>query len=187
MAVEFDKIKDDFRELEAFVLNDLGIITNAPKGGNYAAVLLITTACEALGALRYGRKDGGLDFFTNYLLPEPWRVVSKSIYDALRNGLAHSFSTKTVVNASEKPIELGISWSKEKHFSYESSRSVLFLNVQQLASDLRRAFGRYQSELQQSAELRHTFYKWREKQRIYQVQNENERGKWSALLNQTAT
>lgn len=187
MAVEFDNIKDDFLELETFVLNDLGIITNATKGGNYAAALLITTACEALGTLRYGRNDGGQEFFANYLLPEPWRAVSKSIYDALRNGLAHSFSTKTVVNASEKQIELGISWSEEKNLSYDSGCSVLFLNVQQLANDLRSAFHRYQSELQQSAELRDTFYRWRGKQRIYQVRNENEKGKWNALLKQTAT
>ncbi|MBB3189315.1 hypothetical protein [Halomonas cerina] len=187
MAVEFGKIKDDFIELEAFVLNDLEIITNSTKGGNYAAALLITAACEALGTLRYGRKDGGQEFFENYLLPEPWRAVSKSIYDALRNGLAHSFSTKAVVNASEKPIELGVSWSKEKHLSYDSGCSVLFLNIQQLANDLRSAFDRYQSELQQRPELRDTFYRWREKQRIYQVQNKNEKGKWNALLKQTAT
>ena len=187
MTVEMEKIEDDFQELKAIVLNDLGIITNAAKGGNYAAVLLIATACEALGTLRYGRKDGGQSFFENYLLPEPWRVVSKSIYDALRNGLAHSFSTKTVVIASGKPIEMGISWSKEKHLSYDSDSSVLFLNVQQMANDLRSAFDRYQSELQRSAKLRDRFNTWRQRQRIYQVQNENERGKWSALLNQTAT
>lgn len=187
MVVEFDTIKNDFLELEAFVLNDLGIITNSPKGGNYAAALLITTACEALGTLRYGRKDGGVEFFANYLLPERWRVVSKSIYDALRNGLAHSFSTKTLISASEKPIELGISWTKENHFSYEASRSVLFLNVQQLANDLRGAFSRYKSELQQNTELRDTFFRWREKQRTYQVQNESEREAWNALLKQTAT
>lgn len=187
MALEYDTIKDDFLELKAFVLNDLGIITNSAKGGNYAAALLIATASEALGTLRYGRKDGGQEFFANYLLPKPWRVVSKSIYDALRNGLAHSFSTKTVVNASEKPIELGISWSKEKHFSYDSGRSVLFINIQQLAHDLRSAFDQYQSELLQCAELRDTFHRWREKQRIYQVQNESEKGNWSALLKQNTT
>jgi hypothetical protein len=90
VAVEFNEIKDDFLELEGFVLTDLGIITNAPKGGNYAAALLITAACEALGTLRYGRKDAGVDFFENYLVPEQWREVSKSIYHALRDGLAQT-------------------------------------------------------------------------------------------------
>ena len=187
MAVDFNEIKDDFLELEGFVLTDLGIITNAPKGGNYAAALLITTACEALGTLRYGKKDGGVDFFENYLLPGPWRMVSKSIYDALRNGLAHSFSTKVIVNASDRPIELGISWSKETHFSYDSSRSVLFMNIQQLSKDLCGAFSKYQSELQQDADLRDRFVRWRQKQRVYQVQNEGEREKWNALVEQAVT
>lgn len=48
MVLEFDEINEYFLELKAFVLNDLGIITNATIGGNYAAALLITTACEAL-------------------------------------------------------------------------------------------------------------------------------------------
>ncbi len=182
MAVEFKEIKDDFLELEGFVLTDLGIITNAPKGGNYAAALLITTACEALGTLRYGKKNGGADFFKNYLLPEKWRVVSRSIYDALRNGLAHSFSTKVIVNALDKPIELGISWSKEPSFSYDSNRSILFLNIQQLSKDLRDAFSRYQSELEQDAALRDTFVSWRKKHRCYQVDNESEREKWNAVI-----
>jgi len=62
VAVKFDDIKGDFLELKGFVLSDLEIITSAPRGGNYAATLLITTACEALGTVRYGKKDGGVDF-----------------------------------------------------------------------------------------------------------------------------
>jgi hypothetical protein len=108
-------------------------------------------------------------------------------YDALRNGLAHSFSTKVIVNAADTPIELGISWSKETHFSYDSSRSVLFLNIQQLSKDLCGAFSQYQSELQQAADLRDRFVRWRQKQRVYQVQNEGEREKWNALVEQAVT
>jgi hypothetical protein len=88
VAVAFNEIKDDFLELQGFVLTDLGIITNAPKGGNYAAALLITTACEALGTLRYGKKDGGVDFFENYLLPGQWRMVSKSILRRIKEWLS---------------------------------------------------------------------------------------------------
>jgi hypothetical protein len=170
--------------LEGFVLTDLGIITNAPKGGNYAAALLITAACEALGTLRYGKRDGGVEFFENYLLPKQWRVVSQSIYHALRDGLAHSFATKVIVHTSDKPIELYISWSEEAHFSYDSNRSFLFLNIQQLSKDLCGAFSQYQSELQQHADLRDTFIKWRKKQRVYDVRNKSEGEKWNALVKQ---
>lgn len=182
MAVNFDDIKDDFSELKGFVLSGLRIITNAPKGGNYAAALLIATACEALGTLRYGKKDGGADFFRGYLVPARWHPVVKSIYDALRNGLAHSFSTKVILKVSDRPIELGISWSKEIHFEYDSSRATLFLNVQQLSKDLHQAFERYESELREDAKLRDRYVVWRKRQRVYEVNNENEKGAWKALI-----
>ena len=140
------------------------------------------TACEALGSLRYGKKDGGSDFFENYLLPKKWRIVSRSIYDALRNGLAHSFSTKVFISAPDKPIELGISWGKETHFSYDSNCSVLFINVLQLSNDLRNAFSRYKTELQQAPELRDLFVVWRKKQRFYKLQNINDIFNWKMLI-----
>lgn len=47
-----------------------------------------------------------------------------------------------IVNVSDNPIELGISWSTESHLTYDSANAVLFLNVQQLAQALQNAFGR---------------------------------------------
>jgi hypothetical protein len=187
MAIEFEDIRKDFEDLQGFVLTDLAIITSVPTGGNYAAALLITTACEALGLLRYGTDNGGTDFFANYLLPPSWRPVAKSIYDALRNGLAHSFSTKAIVNASDNPIELGVSWSKESHLTYDPTKAVLFLNVQQLAQDLRAAFAKYQSELQQDAALRDEFVTRRRKKRVYEVQNESEKLAWKGLIKYPVT
>ncbi|MGH8629011.1 MAG: hypothetical protein ACREYC_28410, partial [Gammaproteobacteria bacterium] len=102
MAVAFEDIKDEFLELKNFVLFDLKLIIRAKRGGNYAAALLVVTACEATGTLRYGRKHGGgLDLFRDYLVPDKWRSVSKSIYHALRDGLAHSFLTKAIVKATD--------------------------------------------------------------------------------------
>ena len=184
MAVTFDTIKDDFFELRDFILNDLKIITNAPKGGNYAAALLIATACEALGTLRCGKKDAGEDFFRDYFMPKEWRPVAKSIYHALRDGLAHSFLTKVILQVADKPIELGISWKKEAHFEYDSSRATLFLNVQQLSEDLHQAFERYEAELKEDTKRRDNFVKWRKKQQEYHVHNKNETEKaaWKELL-----
>src|SRR5262245_55326063 len=119
MAVAFGQISVDFLELKNYILHDLDIITSSPHGGNYAAALLIVTACEAAGTVRYGKRDGGVDFFKEYLLPKKWKPVSKSIYNALRHGLAHSFFTKAILKATDKPIELGISWRRENHFEYD--------------------------------------------------------------------
>ena len=182
MAVPFDKIKADFSELRDFVINDLNLITNAPKGGNYAAALLVVTACEAAGSLRYGSTDGGLDFFREYLIPKKWSPVSKSIYDALRNGLAHSFVTKAILKATNKPVELGISWSNENHFEYDPSRATVFINIQEFSKSLKEAFRRYEEELKEHAELRDRFIRCRKKQRVYEVRNPTEKSEWKKLL-----
>lgn len=184
MVVTFAKIQDDFSELRYFVLHDLNLITSAPIGGNYAAALLVVTACEAVGTLRYGKKDGGLDFFGDYLVPEKCRSVSKSIYDALRNGLAHSFVTKAILKAAKNPIELGISWSKENHFEYDPSRAALFINVQDFSKSLKEAFSRYEEELRQQAALRDRFIKWRKRQRVYEVKDQREKNEWKKLVKQ---
>jgi hypothetical protein len=182
MASQFSDIKDDFTELRHFILNDLGIITNASEGGNYAAALLITTACEALGTLRYGKRDGGADFFKEYLMPGKWQPVVKSIYDALRNGLAHSFVTKVILQPANRPIDLGISWSKEVHFKYDPDRGTLFLNVRQLSKDLYQAFERYETELKSDAKLRDRYLVWRKKQRTCEVKNRTEKEAWKRLI-----
>ncbi len=182
MAATFKDIEDEFSELRNFILYDLNLITSAPQGGNYAAVLLVVSACEAAGTLRYGKKDGGLDFFRDYLVPDKWRAVSKSIYDALRNGLAHSFLTKAILKAADNPIELGISWSKEKHFEYDPGRATLFINVQVIAKNLKEAFQRYEEELKKHADLRDRFIKSRKKQRVFEVADQRERKAWKVLV-----
>jgi hypothetical protein len=182
VATTFESIKDDFSELRNFVLHDIELIRSAPVGGNYAAVLLVVTACEAVGTLRYGKKDGGLDFFRAYLVPEKWRYVSKSIYGALRNGLAHFFLTKAILKVADKPIEIGISWSKENHFEYDSDRATLFINVQEISKDLRTAFHQYEEELKQNAELRDRFIKWRTRQGVFEVTGQSEKEAWNELV-----
>jgi tetratricopeptide (TPR) repeat protein len=55
-------------------------------------VLVVTSACEALGRLRFGTESGGSRFFGEYLLPVDWRPAANHLYDAVRNGLAHAYT-----------------------------------------------------------------------------------------------
>lgn len=105
MSGSFDLIEKEFYKLRDFVLNDLALLVILPKGGNYAAALLVATACEALGLLRYESGKGD-EFFKNYLVPERWRPVASTIFDALRNGLAHSFETKVIVQIDGRGQEV---------------------------------------------------------------------------------
>lgn len=89
MAISYQAIEKDFRNLRDFILNDLELILSHQTGGNYSAILLITAACEAVGRLRYGARNGGGHFFREYLLPPEWSTVGNFLYDGLRNGLSH--------------------------------------------------------------------------------------------------
>lgn len=181
MVSEFTEIKDAFSELKDFILNDVKIISESPVGGNYAATLVITTACEVLGPLRF-ENSGEKNFFKEYLTPDKWKPVSFSIYDALRNGLAHSFSPKAIVNVGNKSIEIGVSWREMPHFELDEAKSILFINVKKLSDNLYLALGKYEKELESSAELCNRFKVKRNKKRSVHVQSQEELKSWSAIL-----
>lgn len=182
MAIPFKTIDESFRNLRAFILHDLELIVSRPKGGNYAAVLLITSACEALGRLRYGTEDGGGSFFRYYLLPEGWQSVAAHLYDALRNGLAHAYATKMVVQVGDRPVEIVISWREKEHLSFASDQSQLFINVQVLATSLHKAFGRYEKDLRSDTQLRELYHKWITRRAQVHVTQQYARETWQRLL-----
>jgi hypothetical protein len=180
MAVTFDQVRRHLDELRAHLLDDLERITRQRGGGNYAAVAVVGCACEALGRLRYGKKDGGGDFFTCYLLPKRWRRVGPDLYEALRHGIAHGYDTKTI-ELPEGRLEIGVSWHEMPHLTFNEGRSMLFINVPELAADLGRALDRYEAELFDCAELRDRFYMhWRKGHSLRRPQKEA----WQALITQ---
>ena len=181
MSICFNDIKDDFCELRDYILNDLRILLESPVGGNSAAALLITTACEVVGPLRY-ENSGEREFFKNFLVPDDWRSVAASVYDAMRNGLAHSFATKTIMQINDLPVELGISWKDKPHFKYDHREASLYINIRELSKALEKAFKAYEKELSTRRELCDLFRKRRQKKRTIEVQSQNERQEWKKLL-----
>jgi len=182
MAVAFETIAESFRRLRAYILHDLSLIISAPTGGNYAAVLVVTSACEALGRLRFGTESGGGRFFGEYLLPVDWRSVANQLYDAVRNGLTHAYETKTILQIGPHPVELVISWKEKKHLSYEIDKAQLFLNVQVLVDDLRRAFDRYEEELRSQPALRDQYYSWMPRKTTVAITQATDQKAWKRLL-----
>jgi hypothetical protein len=166
----FDSIKEEFYELRDFILVDLRILLGSPAGGNYAAALLITTACEVVGPLRY-ENNGEREFFKNYLIPETWRPVAASVYDALRNGLAHSFATKTIMQINGSPVEIGVSWKDKPHFKYDATEATVYINVRELSEALERAFEAYENELANQSDLCDLFRKRRQRKRTVDIQD----------------
>src|SRR4030067_600266 len=166
MAVPFESIRKEFNRLKDFVLNDLRRLVSEDIGGNYLAVSLITCACDAVSRFHYGKRNEGELFFTEYILPSDWKPMGRTIYDALRNGLIHSYETKDIIY-NGKTIVLCISWGKKRHlsFSADSNTFTIFLNVKTLKTDLRKAFSLYERRLQRDPDLREMFHRMMKKDR----------------------
>jgi len=152
VAPPFDQIEPRLHRLRAFVLNDLEGVVGREVGGNYAATALVVSAYDALGDL--SKKEGWVLFGER--LPAPWRPVAKSLYEALRNGLVHHYDPKVIV-VDGRRIELCISWRERPHLSLQGAR--VYLNVQQMAVDLRGTFEDYEAVLRHDAALRDRFWR----------------------------
>jgi hypothetical protein len=84
-----DDLPPAFVERRDFVTHDLAQIVQLERGVNYAAALLIVTACEALGQLLYGGQGGRDRVFVERLM-RPHGIpdkVARDLVDAVRNGL----------------------------------------------------------------------------------------------------
>ena len=166
MKIPYSRIKTRFERIRHFITNDLGLLANQPSGGNYLAAFMIACACETIAWFRYGTNKGER-IFADKLLPPTWQPVASSLYDAMRNGIAHRYETKTLC-IGDKPLEIGISWKKKPHLRFSRNRKVVFLNIQTLAQLVFEMLDAYEQDLKAEASLRERFYqsmkgKWEQK------------------------
>jgi hypothetical protein len=157
MAMDFATVEPVFQQLRDFVMTDLRQIAAQETGGNYAATALIGCACDALGRLTYGADNGGGRFFSEYVLPNPWKEVSGAIYGALRNGLVHLYDTKAI-RVGKRTFEIAVSKRDKPHLTFSDDGNYLFVNVQDLVAALDAAFERIRERLVTDAAFRERFY-----------------------------
>jgi hypothetical protein len=179
------KATQELKSLSRNVLTDLDLIVQQDNGGNYAAVLLVMTACDAVGRAVFESASGGARFFRDYMLPAEWHSVAKSLFDVLRNGLAHSFETKTIVQVGDRPIELGISWRRESHLRFDQARSLIMINVKELAGKLHEALALLEAKMSSDPQLQRAFVKGRRKSRTHEVLGNANQAAWQKLLGAT--
>jgi hypothetical protein len=156
MAISFEKVRLDFEQLRRLVIDDLKRVVEQRIGGNYAAGLIVVCGCEALARLWHGAPDGEL-VFSKRMLPEDWRPVGKSLYNALRNGLAHFYETKDI-SLNGQRVTLALSWRKHRHLSLSDDQRTLYLNVRTMARDLERTFDDFAQQLQKDTSSRDLFW-----------------------------
>ena len=98
--------------------------------------------------------------FKNLLPPgSPYEVISKTLYEALRNGLVHGYDTKEIVFDGTS-IGLMIAWKDTPHLSVvtHGGKQCLVLNVQVLSDRLSYEIEKFREQLKQSPEARDKFF-----------------------------
>lgn len=179
MAVVYETIRPEVERLRNYVLNDLDLLVNQDAGGNYLAASLITCACDAISYLKYGRAHRG-DIVFSELLPDFWKPVANTFYDAIRDGIVHIHETKTIVVGSKR-LNVVISWKAKPHLHVSSTKADVYVNVRQLAKDLKSVITRFEEDLKSDTNLRETFYKSMQRDREIHVR-QSDKAKWHDAL-----
>ena len=180
MAVPFDIIEPEVGRLRNFIVGDLDYLISQNTGGNYLAAALITCACDALSYLKHGDKNRGERFFAE-VIPLEWKLLAPALYEAIRDGIVHSYDTKVICVGSRKVV-VNISWGAMPHFHLSADRKTIHINIKNLAADFKDAIKRFEADLKDKPDLRETFEKAMRKSREISVQ-ENARATWERYLN----
>lgn len=158
MALAFADIEGQFNRIFGFIRSDLERMLTLSPGVNSAGATLVACACEILARYRYGSGEGA-DAFSCLLPSGPFQKIAKTLYDVLRNGLAHHYDTRDI-KIEGRIVRLGIAWKEEAHLSVKEIDGVphLVLNVAQLCHDLFSSFEQYRTELIESGDARDRFF-----------------------------
>jgi hypothetical protein len=97
MEIAFKEIEKEFSETFGYVRGDIAAILKKNIGLNYTIALLVCCACEMLTWHRGLRDDQAYEVFIS-LLPdtELYKAIGRTLWEALRNGLAHKFRPDTI-------------------------------------------------------------------------------------------
>src|SRR5438477_12749128 len=98
MEIAFEQIEQEFKETFGYVKQDIAKILDENLRLHYTIALLVCCACEMLAWHRDSNED---EIFTS-LLPDSYKAVGKTLFDVLRNGLAHNFRPKTIKFENEE-------------------------------------------------------------------------------------
>lgn len=181
MAVPYETIKPEVERLRDYVTNDLNRVVAQNVGGNYLAAALITCACDAISFLKYGQRNRG-DLIFAEILPDLWKPVAKTLYDAIRDGIVHVYETKTIIIDSRR-LNVVISWRAKPHLHVSATGADVYMNIRQLSQDLKAAVAQFETDLKCKAKLRDIFYKSMRREREI-TPPASEQHKWQDVLSQ---
>ena len=174
MEIAFKEIEKEFSETFGYVRQDIAELLKNDRPLHYTVALLVCCACEMLTWHRDLRDDQAHEVFTSFLPDaEPYKAVGKTLWEALRNGLAHNFRPDTI------RIE-GDAW----RFTISSRRSDprisvtrgrphwIRLNIRDFSSRVIPQIDAYEQELRTSADARLRFHERSERYYIKTIPTE---------------
>jgi hypothetical protein len=156
MEITFKDIEKEFNETFGYVRQDIAEILEKNLGLNYTIALLVCCACEMLTWHRDLSDD---EVFTS-LLPdtEPYKAIGKTLWEALRNGLAHKFRPDTI-RIEDEEWRFTISSQHGPHMSVTKGQPHwIHLNIRAFSSRVISQIGAYEQELRTSADARLSFH-----------------------------
>ncbi len=158
MAVTFAEIEHKFDRIFGFIRSDLERMLTLDPGINFGAATLVACACEVLARYRHASGEGA-DAFSLLLPSGPFQKIAKTLYDVLRNGLAHHYDTRDI-RIDGRIVRLGIAWKEEPHLSVKEINGIPYVvfNIAQLCHDLFSSFDEYRAELTGNPEARDRFF-----------------------------
>lgn len=161
MEIAFKEIETEFNQTFGYVKQDISMILGVDLNLNYTIALLVCCACEMLTWHRGLRDDEACDVFTS-LFPStgPYKAVGKTLWEALRNGLAHNFRPDTI-RIEDNEWRITISSQNEPHMSVtkrHSNRIDLNINIRTFSSQVISQINAYEEELRVSPDARLRFH-----------------------------
>jgi hypothetical protein len=159
MEIAFKEIEKEFNETFGYVRGDIAEILKKNLGLNYTIALLACCACEMLTWHRGLRDDQAHEVFTS-LLPdtEPYKAVGKTLWEALRNGLAHKFRPDTI-RIEDDEWRFTISSQSGPYLSVAKGQPHwIHLNIRAFSSRVISQIDAYERELRTSADARRSFH-----------------------------
>jgi hypothetical protein len=155
MEIAFKEIEKEFNETFGYVRQDIAAILRKNLGLNYTIALLVCCACEMLAWHRDLKED---EVFTS-LLPdtEAYRTIGKTLWEALRNGLAHKFRPYTI-SIEDHEWRFSISSGPGPHMSVTKGQpNWIRLNMMAFSERVTSQIDAYEQELRSGANARLNF------------------------------
>ena len=142
-SVSFAEIKQEFDETLGYIRQDMRALGESDLHLNYTLALLICCACDSIA---WHRDLRDYEVFVS-LLADPFKPIGKSMFEGIRNGLAHRFRPDTVV-IGDRRCRFTLSWKDATHLSViEGEPDWLRLNNRALTVAIVQQIDQYEAEL----------------------------------------